>query len=211
MQQLPRNSHDLNLSYLQQLFSPNLAAFQIAPLMVEVTKGIVRQDGGGASGSTLIRLHLQWKTKTEAPPIGYFAGAPPAPPALAAPPVGHFAGAPPAPSTKNHHPTCQPASVICKMTSLEDMPERPFVLRLLEWLLNFCWIRILYNEYHFFAHVAPRCRTALLQLPHTYVAKEAPPQPSPAPFWSILFDYRPCYRTLTIIEDFPQLKSGFTR
>ena len=65
---LPRTPDQLTLTFLQEQLGNNLQSFQIQPLVVEDSKGVERKDGGGASGSNLVRLLLKWKTNSNNQP-----------------------------------------------------------------------------------------------------------------------------------------------
>ena len=214
MNYLPRNAENITLDELQKYFSKELVSFTIEPLVVVVANGVERADCGGASGSELTRLRLYWSDSAK------------------------------------QKKQKRPRTAIVKITNLMDMPVRPFLSRLVEWFIDFSTVRILFNEFNFFANVGPtyfpkplsmECipntdnattttttttvfssstatASSLTQtqtdarVPKTYVALAAPASNSTPEEAFLLFRLlgtRQEYRTLSIIEDFLHLKSGF--
>ena len=57
---VPSHGKEVTLAFLQQHWSTNIVSFKVEPVMAETRKGVFKEDGGGASGPSIVRLLLTW-------------------------------------------------------------------------------------------------------------------------------------------------------
>ena len=55
---VPSHGKEVTLAFLQQHWSTNIVSFKVEPVMAETRKGVFKEDGGGASGPSIVRLVL---------------------------------------------------------------------------------------------------------------------------------------------------------
>ena len=58
---MPRNAGELTLKWLQDNLNGKIKGFTVEKLMAEARPGEMKEDGGGASGPSIERVHLEWK------------------------------------------------------------------------------------------------------------------------------------------------------
>lgn len=58
---VPNHGKEVTIEFLHKHWSSNIESFQVEPLLAETRKGVFKEDGGGASGPSIVRLRLVWK------------------------------------------------------------------------------------------------------------------------------------------------------
>jgi hypothetical protein len=65
--ELPSCGAELRLEWLQRFWSADIESFSLEQVVAETRPGVLKQDGGGASGPSIVRVALTWKAGTSGP------------------------------------------------------------------------------------------------------------------------------------------------